>query len=68
MRLSSFFVSEGKPPEPVVDAAPAEQETVEQLHSLSHKEKVLSRPGMLKGLGRFTHEHKTSLTVTVTML
>ena len=49
MRLSSFFVSEGKLPEPVMDAALTEQETVEQLHSLSHEEKVLSRLGMLKG-------------------
>ena len=49
MRLSNFFVSGGKSPEPVMDAAPTELETVEQPHSLSHEEKVLSRLGMLKG-------------------
>ena len=39
-----------KPPEPVVDAAPTEQETVEQLLSLSHDAKALSRYGMLYAL------------------
>ena len=39
-----------EPPEPVLDAAPTEEETVEQLHSLSREAKALRRCSMLKAL------------------